>query len=57
MLVRWELAPSHPRTDECDARAHHDSGHGPGVYAADALPAYPSHPNCRCVIVPVGAAG
>ena len=33
----------------CDALAHADNGHGPGVYEPGSVPAFP-HPRCRCFV-------
>lgn len=49
-LVKWNLAPSHPRTDLCDSIAEEDQGWGPGVYKPGTGPVPPAHPNCRCYL-------
>jgi hypothetical protein len=47
-LVRWVLAGQHVKQDVCDEHAERDIGYGRGVYLVDDLPAFPSHPRCRC---------
>jgi hypothetical protein len=48
--VRWSVSARHPRPDECDRNATADNGLGPGVYPPDAVPRYPAHPQCLCVL-------
>ena len=43
--MEWRLSQSHPRVDICDSLA--------GTYVIAELPAYPAHPHCLCVLVPV----
>ena len=57
---KWNLSPSHGHgsrgADECDGKAHRDSGMGPGVYRHGQFPAIPSHAMCLCYVtsVPTG---
>lgn len=48
--VKWNLSGRHPKADECDANASSDVGLGPGVYPADEVPRYPSHPQDLCTL-------
>ena len=45
--MQWKLSQSHPRVDICDSLAD--------TYFIAELPAYPAHPHCLCVLVPVTA--
>jgi len=47
--TKWNLSPSHPKTDNCDNNA---AGGENGVYANDAVPQYPDHPHCLCYLTP-----
>ena len=49
-LIRWRLSPFHKDADECDAKAHRDSGFGPGIYWPTTVPTYPSHTRCACIL-------
>ena len=40
--IKWNLSPSHPRTDICDGNA------AGSPYAVDNVPTYPAHPFCMC---------
>lgn len=55
-LIRWELAPWHKGSDECDDKATFDSGYGPGIYAPSEVPEFPSHNYCACVLTIVDPA-
>lgn len=48
--VRWRTSPGKRRPDECDDKAHRDTGYGPGVYESSRVPMHPSHRLCRCVL-------
>lgn len=48
--VRWSVSARHPAPDECDRNATADNGLGPGVYPPEAVPRYPAHPHCLCVL-------
>jgi len=50
--VTWLLSGNHPEPDVCDQHAGHDSGLGRGVYAPNAVPRYPNHPQDRCTLAP-----
>jgi hypothetical protein len=52
--LEWLLSNRHPKVDICDQYATRDEHDlGAGVYPPDQLPAYPPHPQCLCVLVPV----
>lgn len=51
--MKWILSKSHPVKDICDELAAHDEGLGRGVYSPGNEPAYPAHPNCLCILIPV----
>lgn len=47
--IRWALANTHARQDNCDNHAtNHSTGMGPGEYTFDEFPPMPDHPLCRC---------
>lgn len=52
--IKWNLSPSHPKTDNCDNNAA--GGDGQGVYGPDSVPGYPDHPHCLCYLTPVTTA-
>lgn len=52
--IQWVLSPAHGCCDICDDNAQ-GGPNGDGIYAIDAVPAYPAHPHCLCSIVPVPA--
>jgi hypothetical protein len=55
--MRWELSSAHSITDICDFHAGLDGyGMGPGVYPKNNYPAYPAHPHCTCLVLPVWVA-
>ena len=55
--IRWELSSDHNVDDICDLNASLDAyGMGPGVYPKDHFPAYPAHPQCRCLVTDVWVA-
>lgn len=49
--MEWNLSRAHPKPDVCNPVADLDSGHGPGVYKTDVVPARP-HPQCMCYVTP-----
>lgn len=49
--MRWNLSLSHVVPDICDLWAAHDSGDGPGIYAAGDVPV--DHPHGLCYVTPV----
>lgn len=50
--VKWNLSPSHPRTDRCDDRARGGPAKD-GVYSLGEVPRYPDHPQCLCYLTNV----
>lgn len=48
--INWVTSHRHTHSDECDIKA------AGSPYDIDKVPPYPSHPLCRCVLVPVVAA-
>jgi len=52
-LVRYQMNPTHPFPDICDALAKADFGYGPGIYPKDKMVALPAHPFCGCRYYPI----
>ena len=52
-LVRYQMNPTHPFPDICDALAKADFGFGPGIYPKDKMVALPAHPFCGCRYYPI----
>ncbi len=50
--VQWRLSGSHRDIDICNQYAT-GGPNGDGIYPPDQVPAYPSHPNEMCSLVPV----
>lgn len=49
--VRWKLSSRHNVFDICDFNANADVyGLGAGVYPINAVPGYPAHPHCGCLL-------
>ena len=54
--LRWELSSVHDEdgVDECEFYATADLyGLGEGCYPTEAVPDYPAHPNCMCILSPI----
>lgn len=45
--IGWRLSGSHPKPDICDDMA------AGGPYPKNNVPAYPAHPHCLCVLLPI----
>ena len=53
--IQWMLSTSDNACEICEGNASADIGYGDGIYTFEALPEYPSHPNCMCSLLPIPA--